>query len=236
LSRKKAITLVLCLALLPLATTGCLASGVPCLCTRVIDGDTIVVLLDGKEETVRLLGVDTAESRHPLKPVEYFSPEATAFLSTLVQDKKVWLEYDKQRRGKYGRLLAYVRLPNGTDVNAEIIREGYGFAYLKYPFKRMGEYRELGTRARLEGQGLWADNGMPEIEWIQDRKAEPFKVYATSGGMWAVQYRHWLRTMVSDADLLEVLRNIRRWSAEYSERDLESVLRKNGWLIREDGK
>ncbi len=72
---------------------------------RVIDGDTIQ-LTNG--EIVRLIGVDTPETKHPQKPVEYYGKEASAFTKRMVEGKAVRLEYDQQRKGKYNRTLAYV--------------------------------------------------------------------------------------------------------------------------------
>jgi micrococcal nuclease len=125
------------------------------LCTRVIDGDTIIVNIEGKKEKVRLIGVDTPETVHPNKPVEYFGKEASEFTKKMVEGKKVRLEYDWQKRDKYGRLLAYVFLTDGTFLNAEIIKQGYGFAYTKYPFKYLDEFRRYEREARENGRGLW---------------------------------------------------------------------------------
>jgi micrococcal nuclease len=125
------------------------------LCTRVIDGDTIIVDMDGKEERVRLIGVDTPETVHPSKPVEYFGKEASEFTKSMVEGKKVRLEYDWQRRDKYGRLLAYIYLEDGTFLNAEIIKQGYGFAYTRFPFKYLEEFRQYEREARENGRGLW---------------------------------------------------------------------------------
>jgi micrococcal nuclease len=77
---------------------------------RVIDGDTILLV---NEERVRLIGVDTPETKHPQKPVERFGKEAYLFTKSMVEGKNVRLEYDQQRRDKYKRLLAYVYLPVG---------------------------------------------------------------------------------------------------------------------------
>lgn len=110
-------------------------------CTRVIDGDTIVVSIDGRLETVRLIGVDTPETKRG--PAEPGGPEASEFTRKMVEGQRVRLEYDKQLRGKYGRLLAYVYLEDGTFLNAEIIQQGYGRAYLKYPFKYKEMFRTL---------------------------------------------------------------------------------------------
>jgi len=121
-------------------------------CTRVVDGDTIVVKGIGK---VRLIGVDTPETTHPRKPVEYFGKEASAFTKKMVEGKKVRLEYDWQRKDKYRRTLAYVYLEDGTFLNAEIIKQGYGFAYTKYPFKYLEQFRKYEKEARERRIGLW---------------------------------------------------------------------------------
>jgi micrococcal nuclease len=125
-------------------------------CVRVIDGDTIVVDVNGVLEKVRLIGVDSPETVHPEKPVEYFGKEASQFTKRMVEGKLIRLEYDWQRRDRYGRLLAYVYLEDGTFLNAEIVRQGYGFAYTKYPFKYLEEFREYEKKAREAGRGLWA--------------------------------------------------------------------------------
>jgi micrococcal nuclease len=125
------------------------------LCTRVVDGDTIIVNIDGKKERVRLIGVDTPETKHPNKPVEYFGREASAFTKGMVEGKKVKLEYDWQRRDKYGRLLAYVYLEDGTFLNTEIIKQGYGFAYTRFPFKFLDKFRQYEREARENNKGLW---------------------------------------------------------------------------------
>lgn len=128
------------------------------LCTRVVDGDTIVVEIDGKQEKVRLIGVDTPEKVHPSKPVEYFGKEASNFTKSIVEGKRIRLEYDWQKRDKYGRLLAYIYLEDGTFLNAEIIKQGYGFAYTKYPFKYLEDFRKYERDARNNNRGLWKEN------------------------------------------------------------------------------
>ena len=125
--------------------------------TRVVDGDTLVVDIAGQEERVRLIGVDTPETVHPNKPVERFGKEASAFTKRVAEGETVRLESDPQNsnRDRYSRLLRYVYLPDGTCLNEEIIRRGYGFAYVKYPFSKMEEYRLLERTAREESRGLW---------------------------------------------------------------------------------
>ena len=119
---------------------------------RVVDGDTIIVRGIGR---VRLIGVDTPETVHPGRPVEFFGKEASAFTRRLVDGKRVRLEYDQQRTDRYGRTLAYVHLPDGTFVNAEIIRRGYGHAYTRFPFRHLDRFRGLERDALRAGRGLW---------------------------------------------------------------------------------
>ena len=137
------------------------------LCTRVVDGDTIVVKGIGK---IRLIGVDTPETKHPRKPIEYFGKEASAFTRKMVEGKKVRLEYDWQRKDRYGRVLAYVyvmtndvkdmpEFKNRASIelmlNAEIIKQGYGHAYTRYTFKYLEQFRKYEKEARENKRGLW---------------------------------------------------------------------------------
>ena len=125
------------------------------LCTKVTDGDTIVLRINGRKERVRLIGVDTPETVHPTKQVEYFGKEASNFSRKMVEGKMVHLEYDWQRKDRYGRLLAYVYLEDGTFINAEIIKQGFGYAYTKHPFRYLKEFRSYEKQAREGKRGLW---------------------------------------------------------------------------------
>lgn len=147
-------------------------------CIRVIDGDTIV--LDGNE-TLRLIGVDTPETKDARKPVQYFGQEASEFTRNLVEGKRVRLEFDQDRVDKYGRTLAYVYLEDGTLLNAEIIKQGYGFAYTIFPFKYLEEFRQYEKEARENERGLWA--AKEEIKPKDQIKAnEDTIVYITKTG------------------------------------------------------
>jgi micrococcal nuclease len=145
-----------------------------------VDGDTIVIKLDRKETKVRLIGVDTPETVHPQKRVEAYGKEASRFTENLLKGEQIYLEYEPggSRLDKYGRLLAYVyRAPDGLFVNLEIIRQGYGHAYTKYPFQYMDLFREAERRARDGQKGLWGiDQGGKEIEGkISGQKILPLK-------------------------------------------------------------
>jgi len=125
---------------------------------RVVDGDTIVVSIKGKDVKVRLVGVDTPETVHPTKPVEHYGKEASRFTKNLLKGEKVYLvgEPLPGALDRYGRTLAYVyRAPDGLFVNAEIIRQGYGHAYTQIPSKYMEEFKQLEQFARKAEKGLW---------------------------------------------------------------------------------
>ena len=111
---------------------------------RVVDGDTLKVLLNDVTETVRLLGVDTPESVHPTKPVEEGSLEASAFTKQLT-GKQILLTYDKNKTDFFGRILAYVWIDTegGLDCwNTRLIKEGYGILYTKYKFSKLDWFIE----------------------------------------------------------------------------------------------
>ncbi|GBE04316.1 thermonuclease precursor [bacterium BMS3Abin09] len=124
-------------------------------CSYVIDGDTIIVIIDRKKEKVRLIGVDTPEKDGPYTKEEPFSREASAFTKKIAEGKQVRLEYDWQKRDKYGRLLAYVYLEDGTFLNAELIKQGYGTAFRKFTFKYRDDFIRYEREARGSKKGLW---------------------------------------------------------------------------------
>ena len=89
------------------------------------------------------------------------------FTKNLLQGESVYLEYGQERTGKFGRLLAYLyRAPDGLFVNLEIVRQGYGHVYTKYPFKYLELFREYGKKAAESGRGLWAASYVPPSEII----------------------------------------------------------------------
>lgn len=124
---------------------------------RVEDGDTITVDMDGAEERVRFIGVDTPETQDPRKPVQCFGRAASDFTKNLIGTQNVRLEADSlsDNRDRYNRLLRYVYLPDGRLVQAEIIKQGYGFAYTSFPFTKSIEFKTFETEARNQNRGLW---------------------------------------------------------------------------------
>ena len=122
--------------------------------SRVIDGDTL--LLESGHR-VRLIGVDTPETKHPDRPVERLGEQASAFTTRLVGDGPVRLEFDRERRDPYRRLLAYVYLPDGRLLNEELIKAGLSEAETRFPFrsdmkKRFTAAEEFARSAKV---GLW---------------------------------------------------------------------------------
>jgi endonuclease YncB( thermonuclease family) len=128
------------------------------LVTRVVDGDTIVVAGIG---SVRLIGVDTPETVDPRKPVQFFGKEASQFTRRMAQGKVVRLEFDYQGTDKYQRTLAYVYLPDGTFLNAEIVKQGYGHAYVQYPLSTSISSAATNERDAKRGEGCGAERRMP---------------------------------------------------------------------------
>src|SRR5690606_4005805 len=129
----------------------------------VTDGDTFKVRLDnGKTETVRLILVDTPETKHPSKPVQPCGPEAYEFTKRMVSGKKVTLELDVQKRDKYGRLLAYVYV-GGKSVQEALLAEGLAKVSVYPPnVKYVDKYRAIEKKAKEVKKGIWSDKPCAE--------------------------------------------------------------------------
>lgn len=125
---------------------------------RVVDGDTIRVRLDHPREsrTLRYIGVDTPETVKPGAPVQCFGKAASAFNHRLVAGRRVQLVLGRERRDRYGRLLAYVRLEGGPLVEDELLRRGYARTLAIPPnTDRADHFSALEGRARRARLGLW---------------------------------------------------------------------------------
>lgn len=123
---------------------------------RIVDGDTIVVDFNGKGEKVRLIGMNTPESVKPNTPVQPYAIEASNFTKKMVSRKYVRLEFDVQERDKYGRLLAYVYLPDGQMLNEVLIEDGYARLMTIPPnVKYVDRFVKLQKKARDGKKGLW---------------------------------------------------------------------------------
>jgi micrococcal nuclease len=126
---------------------------------RVIDGDTVEIERDGTHTKVRLIGIDTPEVVDPRKPVQCFGREASHQAHILLDGARVFIETDPSQNtyDKYGRLLAYVFLPDGTFINEYMIAEGYAHEYTyDLPYKYQTEFKAAEKSARESHKGLWA--------------------------------------------------------------------------------
>ena len=115
------------------------------LVTDVIDGDTVKVVRGRRQETVRLIGVDTPETGRPDTPVQFHGPEAALFTRRSLIGKRVRLEFEPPDRlggsaDKYHRTLAYIFTDEGMNFNLELVRLGHGRTYTKYPFRYQREF------------------------------------------------------------------------------------------------
>lgn len=124
----------------------------------ITDGDTIKVWVGDTKETIRLLGVDTPESKKPHTAVACYAKEATSKMQSLVQSKQVYLVADPTQadRDRYGRLVRYVVLPDGTDVSEQLIAGGFGREYTyAAAYAKQGAFRAAQTQAQAAKRGLW---------------------------------------------------------------------------------
>jgi len=127
---------------------------------RVVDGDTIIVALAGREERLRYIGIDAPESVRPDSPVEPFGPEAAAANAAMVGGREVLLERDVSDRDEFGRLLRYVWLASADGpllVNFELVVRGYAEPITIPPDVRYAAlFRAAARAAREAGRGLWS--------------------------------------------------------------------------------
>mgnify|MGYP000036803361 CR=1 FL=1 len=164
------------------------------LCIRVIDGDTIVVLLNGREEKVRLIGIDTPEKgRH------YFE-EATKKIASFVLGKEVRLEKDVSERDKYGRLLRYVYV-GSIFVNAELVRLGYAMVYTYPPDVKYADYFvKLQHEAREAKRGLWGAEEKKDIS-PGNTKQNAYYVASKKSDVFHYPWCQWAKK-ISSANLI----------------------------------
>lgn len=141
------------------------------LVANVVDGDTIDLdvadqIQRRRHTRVRLWGVDTPEAPRDDRPGMHYAEQATAFTNRLVLDKsvEVKLHPGKKTRGKYGRLLAYIHLPQSGEVlNELLVKTGHAYADRRFDHRHMSHYKWLERQAEKQRRGLWTD-AMPE-QW-----------------------------------------------------------------------
>ena len=125
---------------------------------HVVDGDTIDIAIGGNTERVRLIGINTPETKHPTKGVECFGPEASAYTEQLLPEgTALRVERDIEARDKYGRLLLYVYIENGNVfVNLDLVLQGYARPMVFEPnTAHKADFAQAATQAELRNVGLW---------------------------------------------------------------------------------
>jgi micrococcal nuclease len=131
---------------------------------KVVDGDTIDVDIDGQVKRVRIIGINTPEVVDLRREVECFGKQASEKAKNILQKKKVRLEKDPTQgeADKYGRLLRFVFLEDGTDFGLLMIKEGYAYEYTyNLPYKYQQQYKNAQKEAQENKKGLWEDNICP---------------------------------------------------------------------------
>ncbi|HEX8341712.1 MAG TPA: thermonuclease family protein [Tepidisphaeraceae bacterium] len=144
---------------------------------RVVDGDTLVVrTAEGREERLRLKGIDAPELPHDDKPLMHWGEESTAYLrGRQPGGRRLTLEFDgTEKRDQYGRLLAYA-FGEGLDcINVAIVRDGHAYADRRFSGMRRAQIEQAENDARKKGRGLWksirtADMPAWRQRWLRDR-------------------------------------------------------------------
>jgi len=140
---------------------------------NIVDGDTVDIDIgdgDYDHTRIRLLGVDTPEVGNPKYQAMYFAPEATEFVTELALDKEVTVIIDtiSDVRGRYGRLLAYLKLADGRVVNEELVRKGFGYADLRFAHSDYDKYVAGQDEAIAAKIGLWKEVTKDQLPgWLQ---------------------------------------------------------------------
>jgi hypothetical protein len=158
------------------------------------------------------------------------SKEASIFTKTHCLDKKIRLEYDpydKDKRGKYGRVLGYLYLEDGTYMQEELIKNGFAIAYTKYPLdeNRKVQFLEWEQEARNKGIGIWKDGGLPEVLWILEQKPPLLQVTKISKDEWRIRFGNWFRGPIQSGALEDNLAQLYSSIYEFSPRELQDKLR-----------
>jgi endonuclease YncB( thermonuclease family) len=161
--------------------------------TDVVDGDTDRISVNGRSVKLRLIGIDTPETKHPSKPVQCFGEQASARAEQLLTGKTVWIEYDasQSRRDVYGRDLVYVWMDSHTMFNEVMVAEGYAHEYTyDQPYRYQQQFRAAESKAHTAGLGLWsrktcggnteqaAAGAVGDAPYVAPRTATPTPTYS----------------------------------------------------------
>lgn len=162
-------------------------------CVRVVDGDTIDIDVYDRHgqpgrrgrTRIRMWGMDTPELARNDRGEMYFADQATDFATDLMLDKTVRLELVQgYTRGYYGRLLAYVYLPDGRMYNSLAIQQGYAYADHRFKHPKRQEFLDIERHARLGRRGLWAKVTKDDLpRWYPKRRLKGLSISKSTGGV-----------------------------------------------------
>lgn len=164
---------------------------------RVVDGDTLIVMRDGRPERLRLIGLDAPESyaHHEEDRRTHRGESVSRIVTAWLTDRPAYLQFDKERTDPYDRLLAYVWLDAHTMVNEVLVREGLAVQHRYPPNTRYNDYfEELEARARREGRGIWSNGKSSAFAYDEEsthkKGGEHMKektIYLAGGCFWGVE-------------------------------------------------
>lgn len=125
---------------------------------QFVDGDTVLINMNGVEEKVRFIGIDTPETHKENTPVQCYGPAAAAYTKNRIGSSRIRLVADEltTNRDRYDRLLRYVYLEDGTNLNLELVQKGYAFAYA-FPFAKSQQFHRAMKQSQAERTGLWGN-------------------------------------------------------------------------------
>lgn len=155
------------------------AKDVPAKVVRVIDGDTIEVLMDGEQKEIRMLLIDTPETKHPQKPVEPFGPEASQFATETLKNKTVGIQIGKEKEDRYRRILAYVWVGDKTYQEMVLQKGLAATAYLYNDLTMLDQFHKAQDIARNKKIGVWSIPGYAHVDhdhgfhYEEEPKADP---------------------------------------------------------------
>jgi len=201
-------------------------------CIAVADGDTITLEELG---TVRFIGVDTPEKNHPKFPVQFMSEEAGAFIRKLCLGRNIRLEYDvfdEDKRGNYGRILAYPYLEDGTFLQEQLLLNGYAVCYTKFSFdkKRKQQFLAWEQKAKQKERGIWKNGGRDEILWILKNRQLPIQLEkGASESCYRLRMGNWVSKPIKREEIVPQLKQLYEWGYGLGPRDLKKQLRRSGY-------
>ena len=161
ISKSGLVAVLTCLILCNCSSSGePLPDGANGRIVKVIDGDTVDVSMSGRTERVRLIGIDTPETKKPNTPIQCFGPEASKHINELLPvDTPVLVQRDVEARDPYGRLLGYVyRTSDNLFVNQDLIINGFARPLSIAPTTAFAsEFATLAQTAQNSKIGLWGE-------------------------------------------------------------------------------